>query len=175
MLKMNTFNKLLAERSLDSHILWKGALRWALNSVKKAFHLNDNQLIMIIFQCRIQGRGPGGPGPLISGSGWPAPLYLKVWIRHSALEGGKAGKMTRELLDDTSEKKGTRWVMRAKQENTSRKRSSLLYSCFLCLLCKFSLSQCCTFLLNRLLKLIHSEMLARKSAICRFIGVFFSL
>ena len=128
---------------------------------------------MIISQCRIQGRGPGGPGPLISGSGWPAPLYLKVWIRHSALEGGKAGKMTRELLDDTSEKKGTRWVMRAKQENTSRKRSSLLYSCFLCLLCKFSLSQCCTFLLNRLLKLIHSEMLARKSAICRFIGVFF--
>ena len=60
---------------------------------------------MIISQCRIQGRGPGGPGPLISGSGWPAPPppppYVKVWIRHSALEGGKAGKMTRELLDDT--------------------------------------------------------------------------
>lgn len=73
MLKINTFNKLLAERSLDSHMLWKGALRWDLNNVKKAFHLNDNQLIMIISQCRIQGRGPGGPGPLISGSGWPAP------------------------------------------------------------------------------------------------------
>ena len=102
MLKINTFNKLLAERSLDSHMLWKGALLWDLNNVKKAFHLNNNQLIMIISQCRIQGRGPGGPGPLISGSGWPvSPPYVKVWIRHSALEGGKAGKMTRELLDDT--------------------------------------------------------------------------
>lgn len=131
MLKINTFNKLLAERSLDSHMLWKGALRWDLNNVKKAFHLNDNQLIMIISQCRIQGRGLGGPGPLISGSGWPvpAPPYVKVWIRHSALEGGKARKMTRELLEDTNEKKGTRWVMRTKQEDTSRKRSSLLYSC----------------------------------------------
>ena len=38
---------------------------------------------------------------------------------------------------------------------------------------QFSLSPCCAFLLNRLRKLIHAEMLARKSAICRFIGVFF--
>ena len=85
MLKINTFNKLLAERSLDSHMLWKGALRWDLNNVKKAFHLNDNQLIMIISQCRIQGRGPGGPGPPISGAGWPPPPpppYLKAWIHH---------------------------------------------------------------------------------------------
>ena len=42
------------------------------------------------------------------GPGRPRPPYLRIWIRHSALEGGKAGKMTRELLDDTSEKKGTR-------------------------------------------------------------------
>lgn len=40
---------------------------------------------------------------------------------------------------------------------------------------KFSLSQCGTFLLNRLRKLVHSEMLTRKSAICRFIGGFFPL
>ena len=38
---------------------------------------------------------------------------------------------------------------------------------------KFFLSQCCTFLLNPLCKLIYSEMLAWKMAICRFIGVFF--
>lgn len=59
---------------------------------------------MIISQCRIQGRGPGGPGPLSQGLDdppLPPPPYVKVWIRHSALEGGKAGKMTRELLDDT--------------------------------------------------------------------------
>ena len=31
---------------------------------------------MIISQCRIQGRGPEGSGPLISGSGWPAPPPL---------------------------------------------------------------------------------------------------
>lgn len=77
------------------------------------------------------GKGPGRPRPpyLRVWMTRPPPPYVKVWIRHSALEGGKAGKMTRELLEDTNEKKGTRLVMRTKQEDTSRKRSSLLYSC----------------------------------------------
>ena len=59
------------------------------------------------------GKGSGRPRPpylrvwMTRHPPPPAP-YVKVWIRHSALEGGKAGKMTRELLHDTSEKKGTR-------------------------------------------------------------------
>ena len=132
MLKINTFNKLLAERSLDSHMLWKGALRWDLNNVKKAFQLNDNQLIMIISQCRIQGRGPGGPGPLISGSGWPVPPPpLCQGLDPAFSVGGRKGEKNdpRTIGRHYSEKKGTRWVMRTKQEDTSRKRSSLLYSC----------------------------------------------
>ena len=89
MLKINTLNKLLAERSLDSHMLWKGALRWALNSVKKAFHLNDNQNELYLNEWIISewlylsvgsregareapaplSQGPDDPPPFISRSG----------------------------------------------------------------------------------------------------------
>ena len=48
------------------------------------------------------------PAPLSQGLDDPPPPYVKVWIRHSELEEGKARKIIRELLEDTSEKKGTR-------------------------------------------------------------------
>ena len=48
----------------------------------------QGKIIKHDLQCRIQGRARGpcpplifGP-PLISGSGWPGPPKLKVWIRH---------------------------------------------------------------------------------------------
>ena len=76
MLKINTFNKLLAERSLDSHMLWKGALRWDLNNVKKAFHLNDNQLIMIIVSVGSREGARKAPATLSQGLDDPPPTPL---------------------------------------------------------------------------------------------------
>lgn len=68
-LKINTFNKLLAERSLDSHILWKGALRWAWNSVKKLF------IWMITTAVNNDYISVSDPG---KGPGRPRPPYLRV-------------------------------------------------------------------------------------------------
>ena len=133
MLKINTFNKLLAERSLDSHMLWKGALRWDLNNVKKAFHLNDNQLIMIIVSVGSREGAREAPAPLSQGLDdppLPPPLLCQGLDPAFSVGGRKGGKNDpRTIGRHYSEKKGTRWVMRTKQEDTSRKRSSLLYSC----------------------------------------------
>ena len=59
---------------------------------------------MIIVSVGSREGAREAPAPLSQGLDdppLPPPPYVKVCIRHSALEGGKARKMTRELLEDT--------------------------------------------------------------------------